>query len=81
MLGILLVFCVRLFQPFSLRDGSIYFGTAPWHYLDTSDTQRAHRILSRPNDIFVQTCRRELGTSDVAHVLILSRQTASTRGL
>ena len=25
----LLVVCVRLFQPFPLRDGSIYFGTAP----------------------------------------------------
>ena len=34
MLGILLVFWVRLFQPFSLRDGSIYFGTAPWYYVD-----------------------------------------------
>ena len=29
MLRILLVFCGRLCQPFLLRDGSIYFGTAP----------------------------------------------------
>ena len=68
MLGIFLVFCVRLFQPFPLRDGSIYFGTAPWYYVDTSDTQRAHRLLSRPVDISVQTCRREFGTTDLAHV-------------
>ena len=57
MLGIFLVFCVRLFQPFPLRDGSIYFGTAPWYF------------LSRCTSVFpVQTCRRELGTSGVAHV-------------
>ena len=28
-----LVFCVRSFQPFLLRDGSFYFGTAPWYFL------------------------------------------------
>ena len=28
-----LVFCVRSFQPFPLRDGSFYFGTAPWYFL------------------------------------------------
>ena len=39
MLRIFLVFCVRLFQPFPLRDGSIYFGTAPRYFLSryTSD--------------------------------------------
>ena len=30
----LLVFSARLFQPFTLRDGCFYFGTAPWfHFL------------------------------------------------
>ena len=28
-----LVFCVRSFQSFPLRDGSFYFGTAPWYFL------------------------------------------------
>ena len=27
------MFCVRSFQPFPLRDGSFYFGTAPWYFL------------------------------------------------
>ena len=52
MLGIFLVFWVRLFQPFSLRDGSIYFGTAPWYYVDTSDTNGlivfCHDLLTYP---------------------------------
>ena len=79
MLRIFLVFCVRLFQPFPLRDGSIYFGTAPWYFLSryTSDfpemliplTPNGLIVfLSRSVDISVQTCRRELGTSDGAHV-------------
>ena len=33
MLRIFWCFCVRLFQPFPLWDGSIYFGTAPWYFL------------------------------------------------
>ena len=33
MLRILRVFCVRSFQPFTLRDGIFYFGTAPWYFL------------------------------------------------
>ena len=39
----------------------------PW-YVDTSHTQQAHCTSLRPIDTFVQTCRRELGTSGVAHV-------------
>ena len=29
----LLVFSACLFQPFPLRDGSFYFGPAPWYFL------------------------------------------------
>ena len=69
MLRILLVFFVYVYSSRSpLGMAASTLGRLPWYYLDTSDTQRAHRILSRPVDISVQTCRRELGTSDLAHV-------------
>ena len=35
------VFCVRSFQPFPLRDGSFYFGTAPWYFLSRCTWPRA----------------------------------------
>ena len=44
------VFCVRLFQPFALRDGSFYFGTAPWYFLSrctwpqTSSNELTNRV-------------------------------------
>ena len=60
-------------EPFSLRDGSFYFGTAPWYFLSRCTCpQTSSNELNNPvrlfADIFVQSCRREIGTSDVAHV-------------
>ena len=54
MLRILLVFRVRLFQPFPLRDGSFYFGTAPWYFLSRYTSGFPEMLISHsPNGLIV----------------------------
>ena len=54
MLRMFLVFCVRLFQPFPLRDGSIYFGTAPWYFLSRYTSGFPEMLISlTPNGLIV----------------------------
>ena len=54
MLRIFWCFCVRLFQPFSFRDGSIYFGTAPWYFLSRYTSGFPEMLISlTPNGLIV----------------------------
>ena len=54
MLRIFWCFCVRLFQPFPLRDGSIYFGTAPWYFLSRYTSGFPEMLISlTPNGLIV----------------------------